>query len=289
MLTTIFDFLSSYWETIFLLLSITFILSFIKHILHHETYDKFLGRSGLSGSVLGSILGSLTPICSCSVASIYAGLLSQGASLQAAGSFLFAAPAVNEFAVAIIFQIAGIKGALLYLIFGLISATFTGYFAKYFGLIPTKTSLVLDHHTHTRGLISAIKSSLFDTISVLKTLAIPVAFGVAVGQLLSLILPNFLHTAKQFGTAWYGPFLATAIGLPTHIEASAAPGLLLPIIKSGLPLGTAISLLMSTTISSLSEISILQKIIGKSGVIKLVCWYFFYCSLMGIFINHLFK
>lgn len=288
MYTIIVNFLSSYWETISLLLGITFTISLIKHLLHKETYDKTLGRNGLWGSIAGSILGSLTPVCSCSVASIYAGLLSQGASVQAAGSFLFAAPAVNEFALAIIFQLNGIKGVVLYLIFGLLSATFTGYFAQYFGLIPRKQTIIPDVHTHTHDFSSALKSSLNDTLSVSKTLALPIALGIVFGQFLNIVLPNFLYTIKTAGSLWYGPFLATAIGLPVHIEAATAPSILLPIIKSGLPIGTGISLLMSATISSVSEIAILHRIIGKSGVIKLIIWYFFYCSFLGILLNLLF-
>ncbi len=285
MYSIITNFLSSYWETISLLLGITFAVSLIKHLLHKETYDKTLGRNGLLGSIAGSILGSLTPVCSCSVASIYAGLLSQGASIQAAGSFLFAAPAVNEFALAIIFQLSGIKGVILYLVFGLLSATFTGYFAKYLGLVPQKQTITPNSHTHTHDFSSALKSSLNDTLSVSKILALPIALGVVFGQFLNTILPNFLYTIKTVGSLWYGPLLATAIGLPIHIEAATAPSILLPIIKSGLPIGTGISLLMSATISSISEVAILHKVIGKDGVIKLIIWYFFYCSFLGILLN----
>lgn len=283
------NYLSAWLEIITLFLGISLVVGFIKHLLHQETYDKTLGRKGVFGAISGAVLGALTPVCSCSVAGLYGGLLAQGASLQGSAAFLFAAPAVNEFALALMFQIAGLKGAIIYLILGLVSATFTGYFSKEIGLFPQKSlHNSQSNHRHSHSLREAIKETTADTLKSFSTLIWPISMGVFLTQILINYLPNFTQLITNFGKAWYSPVLATLIGLPSHIEAASVSSLLLPIIKTGLPLGTSISLLMATTISSLSEVVILRKIIGNRGVVKLVLWYFLYTSLLGMIINLIF-
>lgn len=270
------SFVTSWLEIALLLVVITFLVSFIKHSLHKGTYDKTLGRKGLVGSFSGAILGALTPVCSCSVSGLYAGLLSQGASVQGAAAFLFAAPAVNEFALAVMFQFAGISGAILYVTIGIISATITGLLAPQLGLIPQKGIAHLHQdHVHTHNLSQTLYETLKDTFKTLQMLLVPVTLGVAFSLVLGQLTPGLLSQISLLDKAWYGPILATLVGLPTHIEATSAAAILLPIIKTGLPLGTSISLLMATTISSLSEVAVLHKLVGSKAVTKLVAWYFF--------------
>ncbi len=283
------SFVTSWLEIALLLVVITFLVSFIKHSLHKDTYDKTLGRKGIVGSFSGAILGALTPVCSCSVTGLYGGLLSQGASVQGAAAFLFAAPAVNEFALAVMFQFAGVSGAILYITVGILSATLTGLLAPQLGLVPNKNFQHLHQdHVHTHNLKQTISQAFSDTLKTLKMLLVPVSLGVALSLVLGQILPGFLVQISTLGRAWYGPILATLIGLPTHIEAASAATILLPIIRTGLPLGTSVSLLMATTISSISEVTVLYKLVGSKAVVKLVVWYFFYTSILGLILNQIF-
>lgn len=289
-ITIIQQFFKSWIEITSLFFLVSLLVGFLKHLLHQETYDKTLGRKGILGSLSGAVLGVLTPVCSCSVAGLYGGLLSQGASLQGSAAFLFAAPAVNEFALALMLNVAGVQGALVYLVLGLISATITGYFSPKIGLIPLRgIQIKPTGHRHSHSIYEAAKESFIDTLKSFRNLFFPITLGVAFTQILIDYLPSFSSLITKLGTAWYGPILASLIGLPSHIEAASASSLLLPIIKSGLPLGTSISLLMSVTISSISEVIILRKIIGDRGVIKLIAWYFLYTSTLGIILNFIFQ
>ncbi|MCX7972280.1 MAG: permease [bacterium] len=61
-------------------------------------------------------MGIFTPVCSCSVTPLYVSLINSGFSKKSAAAFLFAAPAVNEFAIVVMYLTLGFKGAaILYL------------------------------------------------------------------------------------------------------------------------------------------------------------------------------
>ncbi|MCS6839907.1 MAG: permease, partial [Roseiflexus sp.] len=69
--------------------------------------ERSIGRNDLIGAAGGAALGMVTPVCSCTVTNIYAGIVAGGASQRASSAFLFASPALNEFAIIFMFVIVG--------------------------------------------------------------------------------------------------------------------------------------------------------------------------------------
>lgn len=61
--------------------------------------ERTLGRNDVIGILGGTLLGMVTPVCSCTVTNIYAVLAAGGASRRPSAAFLFASPALNEFAI----------------------------------------------------------------------------------------------------------------------------------------------------------------------------------------------
>lgn len=281
------EFIIAFLEISILLLTVTFTLNFVKQLIHQRHFDATLGATGLKGALAGALVGTVTPVCSCSVSGLYAGLLSSGASRVAATSFLFAAPAVNEFAIAAMFTVAGAKGAFIYALVGILAAIITGLFSHKLG-IKTSTSSLSKDHDHSQGFMSALQTTLSITKSTILNLLPALVIGVTASIVLKQLLPDIGQIITNIGSAWYGPILATSIGLPLHIEAVSATSFIIPIIKVGLPLGTGISLLMAATISSVSEMAILPKVIGKIATTRLVVWYFIYCSGIGLLLNFFF-
>ncbi len=280
------EYIAGFVEIILILSLVTFVLSILKRSLHTHSFDRTLGKKGIVGTIFGSLLGALTPVCSCSVSAVYGGLLLNNASVQAAAAFLFAAPAVNEFALAAIFQAKGFWATLIYVCFGLGAAMLTGLLANKLGLKPTESikSLSLHHeHYHKKDLL---RVALLDTYKTLKTLLIPISLGILFSTVLGQFQPELEQYKIFLQNQFWGPIVATFIGLPLHVEAASAASFILPLIKTGIPLGTSISLLMAVTVSSVSEVAILRKIVGDRAVVNLVVWYFIYCSALGIFLNY---
>ena len=131
----------AYWiydltKIVIILMLTTFVLNLVRRVIGTGWLRRSLGRQDKLGMLSGAVLGVFTPVCSCSVTPLYASLLNSGASNQAAASFLFAAPAVNEFAIALVILALGFRGGLLYIALGIVAALLTGRFAHKLGLEP---------------------------------------------------------------------------------------------------------------------------------------------------------
>lgn len=107
---------------IFILLSVLiYIISYIQSYFPPEKTKKILGRFyGIWANVLGALLGTVTPFCSCSSIPIFMGFTSAGLPLGVTFSFLISSPMVDLGALILLMSIFGWKVAVLYVIAGLI-------------------------------------------------------------------------------------------------------------------------------------------------------------------------
>jgi hypothetical protein len=251
--------------------------------------ERTIGRNDLMGAIAGTLMGMVTPVCSCTVTNLYAGLVAGGASQRASSAFLFASPALNEFAIIFMFVIVGPVGALIYVLAGVIAALVTAYLAPFLGLDPSR---FIKDHLNRHASCSHVNESLLmrahrETWSLFKRL-----FGVVLfSGLLAGILVNFNLTPvaylKQIGAVWWGPIAATLLGLPLDINA-ASTGPMLVALHQVVPLGTLIAAMMATTVSSIPEWTMLDRLLGRFNAIKVVLWYATYVMLLGLFLNQLF-
>jgi len=82
---------------IFILLSVLiFMISYIQSYFPPEKTKKILGNfKGIKGNILGALLGTVTPFCSCSSIPIFIGFTSAGLPLGVTFSFLISSPLVD--------------------------------------------------------------------------------------------------------------------------------------------------------------------------------------------------
>src|SRR5690606_13036707 len=82
---------------IFILLSLLiFVISYIQSYFPPERTKKILGKiKGIKGNILGALLGTITPFCSCSSIPIFIGFTSAGLPLGITFSFLISSPMVE--------------------------------------------------------------------------------------------------------------------------------------------------------------------------------------------------
>ncbi len=113
---------------IFILLSVLiFGISYIQSYFPPERSKKLLGRfRGIKGNVIGALLGTVTPFCSCSSIPIFMGFTSAGLPLGVTFSFLISSPMVDLGSLALLMSIFGGKIAFAYVIVGLIVAVIGG-------------------------------------------------------------------------------------------------------------------------------------------------------------------
>jgi len=252
--------------------------------------DRTLGRNDFVGAGGGTLLGMCTPVCSCTVTNLYAGIVAGGASQRASAAFLFASPALNEFAIIFMFVITGPLGGGLYLLAGVIAAMITAYLAPVLGLKPELfIQQIIPLHSQNRTpqeslLVRAHRESwlLFK-----RLIGVVLLSGLLAGVLVNFNL-TLVESLTQAGSAWWGPLIATAIGLPLDINAASTAPILVA-LKEIVPIGTLVAAMMATTVSSIPEWAMLNKLIGRVNTIKVVGWFAAYVMLLGLFLNLIFR
>lgn len=252
-----------------------------------RAFEKTLGREDWLGAVGGAVTGMFTPVCSCTVAMLYAGLVASGASRKASAAFLFASPALNEFAIAFMFAFSGIVGGLLYVGLGFAASILTAYMAPLLRIYPKDLveragSLACHGHWSSRG--AALEEAYRDALGVLRRLLFRIMLSGALAGLLVNFNLGLIEVMRSVRHEWWGPIVGVMIGLPLDINAaSTAP--ILAALRNVVPTGTLISVMMATTVASIPEASVLHRLIGKGATIRLAVWYALYTTLIGLLIN----
>ena len=113
---------------IFILLSVLiFIISYIQSYFPPERTKKILGNiKGIKGNIIGALLGTITPFCSCSSIPIFIGFTSAGLPLGITFSFLISSPLVDIGSLMILMSFFGPKIAIAYVVVGLVLAVVGG-------------------------------------------------------------------------------------------------------------------------------------------------------------------
>ena len=110
-----------------LLCLLIFIISYIQSFFPPERSKRILGRfHGIGANIIGALLGTVTPLCSCSSIPIFMGFTSAGLPLGVTFSFLISSPMVDLGSLVLLMSIFGIKIAIAYVVLGLVIAVLGG-------------------------------------------------------------------------------------------------------------------------------------------------------------------
>ena len=110
-----------------LLCVLIFGISYIQSFFPPERSRRIMGRfHGIGANIVGALLGTVTPFCSCSSIPIFMGFTSAGLPLGVTFSFLISSPMVDLGSLVLLMSIFGAKIAVLYVILGLIIAVIGG-------------------------------------------------------------------------------------------------------------------------------------------------------------------
>ena len=113
---------------IFVLLAVLiFVISYIQSYFPPEKSKKIMGRfHGIWANLIGALLGTVTPFCSCSSIPIFMGFTSAGLPLGVTFSFLISSPMVDLGSLILLMSVFGGKIAFAYVIVGLVIAVIGG-------------------------------------------------------------------------------------------------------------------------------------------------------------------
>jgi hypothetical protein len=253
---------------IFVLLSIIiFVVSIIRSYLPPEKIRAILShKNQYTGNVMASLLGIITPFCSCSAIPLFLGFVQAGVPLGVTFSFLVASPMINEVALVLLLGLFGWKIALIYIISGLFIAIISGIIIGKMKVENLVESFVYENSINgnidlpgmsTKERIIYAKDY---TLDILKKVWPYVLIGIGVGAWIHGYVPaDFLAQYAGSGK-WYAVPLAVLIGIPLYSNAAGIIPLVSALTEKGVAMGTTLAFMMSVTALSLPEFMILKKV-----------------------------
>lgn len=253
---------------IFILLSvIIFIVSIIRSYLPPEKIRAVLShKNKYTGNIVASLLGIITPFCSCSAIPLFLGFVQAGVPLGVTFSFLVASPMINEVALVLLLGMFGWKIALIYIISGLFIAIISGLIIGQMKVENLVEPFVYENKIN--GSIDLPSMSRKErvayakdyTLDIIKKVWLYVIIGIGVGAWIHGYVPaDFLAQYAGSGK-WYAVPLAVLIGIPLYSNAAGIIPLVGALTEKGVSIGTTLAFMMSVTALSLPEFMILKKV-----------------------------
>ncbi len=278
---------------------VIFVISFMGVVNSYFPVDKvrgFLENKKLYGleHLLASILGAVTPFCSCSSIPLFIGFLKGGIPLGVTLSFLITSPLVNEVALFLFLGIFGLKVTVIYALSGIFVGTVVGLILSQLGLetyledwvqeqLKQKMEMAKfeDHRTFSQR-VPEIKAEAIDTF---KRIIPYVLGGIAIGGIIHGFVPTgYLEEYMGKDNIFAVP-ISTILAIPMYSNASGVVPVIQSLVAKGIPLGTAMAFMMSVVGLSLPEAMLLKKVMK----LKLIGIYFTTVALSIICLGYIFN
>ena len=256
-------------KVMLLLVLIVFGVGIIRSYFSAEKTRKVLeGKSLFTGNILASILGVVTPFCSCSAIPLFLGFVEAGIPIGVTFSFLIAAPMINEVALILLIGLFGWKVAAIYVSTGLLIAVFSGWMIGKLKMEKYVANWVYEVKSNSASFVEEkmtfemrIQAGYDSVKEIVGKIWIYIIIGIAVGAGAHGYVPeDFLGSLLGKGN-WYSVPLAILIGVPMYSNAAGIIPIVSVLIEKGVSLGTALAFMMSVIALSLPEIIILKKVL----------------------------
>ncbi len=256
-------------KVLMLLTLIVFAVGIVRSYFSPERTRKMLGGKKLfAGNVSASLLGIVTPFCSCSAIPLFLGFVESGVPLGVTFSFLIAAPMINEVAVVLLFGLFGWKTALLYMSTGLIIAMISGYvigklkLEKYVEdwVYKIKAGQVQLEEEKPR-FADRITAGIDAVKEIVGKVWIYIVIGIAVGAGIHGYVPQNFMAGLMGKSAWWSVPIAVMLGVPMYSNAAGIIPIVQALLEKGAALGTVLAFMMSVIGLSLPETIILKKVL----------------------------
>lgn len=257
-------------KVLMLLTLVVFAVGIVRSFFTPERARRILaGKRESSGNVLASLLGVVTPFCSCSAVPLFIGFVASGVPLGVTFSFLVSAPMVNEIALVLLYGLFGWKIAVLYAGTGLAIAMISGWVIGRLGMEKHVEEWVyaapagMDEggevpNVSWRDRVHFGLDSVRDIVG--KVWPYVVA-GIAVGAGIHGYVPENFMAGIMGAGAWWSVPLAVAVGIPIYSNAAGIIPVVQALLGKGAALGTVLAFMMSVIGLSLPEMIILRKVL----------------------------
>ena len=226
---------------IFVLLAVLiFVISYIQSYFPPERSRKIMGRfHGIWANLIGALLGTVTPFCSCSSIPIFMGFTSAGLPLGVTFSFLISSPMVDLGSLVLLMHMED----------------------QVADFIRQASNVEVDSPSLT--IADRMDYAKNQVVATVKKVAPYIVVGVIIGAAIHNLIPEHIVRSILGKQTWYAVPLATAVGVPMYADIFGTIPVAESLLAKGAGLGTILSFMMAVTTLSLPSMVMLSKAIKK--------------------------
>lgn len=268
---------------IFLLLSILiFLASYLQSFFSPERTRKILSKfKGVWANIIGALLGTVTPFCSCSSIPIFIGFTKAGLPIGVTFSFLISSPLVDLASVILLASIFGWKIAVAYVVIGLLIAVLGGTLISVFKMeryveefVTAKSATAqpnmdsLEEYRMTKK--ERVQYSRDQVKEIIHKVWIYVLIGVGIGAIIHGFIPQSFIEAILGDNNPFSVLLATLVGIPMYADIFGTLPIAEALVLKGVGIGTVLAFMMAVTALSLPSIIMIKKVIKTKLLVMFV-------------------
>ncbi|MCF7924165.1 MAG: permease [Candidatus Izimaplasma sp.] len=257
---------------IFILLSVLiFLASYIQSYFTPERTRKILSKfKGVWANIIGALLGTITPFCSCSSIPIFIGFTKAGLPVGVTFSFLISSPLVDLASVILLASIFGWQVALAYVLVGLVIAVVGGTLIGIFKMERYVEDFVLangnkieldDVEEQTLSKKDRVEYSWEQVKEIINRVWIYILIGVGIGAIIHGFIPQTFIEIILGDNNPFSVLLATIVGIPMYADIFGTLPIAEALVLKGVGIGTVLAFMMAVTALSLPSMIMIKKVV----------------------------
>jgi len=251
-----------------LLCLLIFIISYAQTFFPPEKTKQILSKyKGIKANIIGALLGTVTPFCSCSSIPIFIGFTRAGLSSGVTFSFLISSPLVDLGSLILLASIFGFPIAIAYVLVGLILAVVGGTIIEKSGIgndvqkFVFKSSGAIDIESPTLSHKDRLIYARDQVWATYKKVFLYILIGIAIGALIHNVIPSAWILAILGPDNPFSVLIATLVGVPMYADIFGTIPIAEALVGKGVGIGTVLAFMMSVTALSVPSIIMLKKVV----------------------------
>jgi len=251
----------------FMLIVIIFFVSMIRSYFSPERTKQLLShKREFLGNIMASLLGIVTPFCSCSAVPVFIGFVEAGVPLGVTFSFLISSPMVNEVALVLLWGMFGWKVAAIYITTGLLVAIASGYVIGKLKLEHLVEEYVYQMKVGQSEIVEMnitqkIHYAINYTKEILGKVWLYVVVAIGIGGAIHGYAPEDFLVAYAGKDNFFAVPIAVLLGVPLYSNAAGIIPIVYVLMEKGMSMGTVLAFMMSVTALSFPEMIILRNVL----------------------------
>ena len=266
---------------IFILLCVLiFGISWIQSYFPPERTTRILQKyKGIKGNIIGALLGTITPFCSCSSIPIFIGFTKAGLPVGITFSFLISSPLVDLASFLILSSFFGVKIALIYVVVGLILAVLGGTLIDKLKMDKYLQDYVVEIKKDANGNIIEPETltkkerftySVDQVKDIIKKVWLYILIGVLIGASIHNYIPQDIINTVIGDKNPFSVLIAALVGIPMYADIFGTIPIAEALFEKGVGIGTVLSFMMAVTALSLPSMVMISKVVKKELLITFI-------------------